>query len=116
MADKVDHILLFSGDGDFRRLVEALQRRGVRVTVISTIKAQPPMVADELRRQADNFIELYDLAPHIQRSAPSPRSGGAEAGGKDDPSSHRQTACPEGPHAGARTAGAGLPAGPRPHS
>ena len=68
MADKVDHILLFSGDGDFRRLVDAVQRKGVRVTVVSTIKAQPPMVADELRRQADNFIELMDLAPHIQRN------------------------------------------------
>ncbi|MEQ8967105.1 MAG: NYN domain-containing protein [Azospirillaceae bacterium] len=68
MADKADHILLFSGDGDFRRLVDAIQRRGVRVTVISTIKSQPPMIADELRRQADNFIELLDLAPHIQRN------------------------------------------------
>jgi len=70
MADKADHILLFSGDGDFRRLVEAIQRRGVRVTIVSTIKSQPPMVADELRRQADNFIELLDLAPHIQRTVP----------------------------------------------
>jgi uncharacterized LabA/DUF88 family protein len=68
MADRVDHILLFSGDGDFRRLVDAVQRKGVRVTVVSTIKAQPPMVADELRRQADNFIELMELAPHIQRN------------------------------------------------
>ena len=68
MADQVDHILLFSGDGDFRRLLEALQRKGVRTTVVSTIKSQPPMVADELRRQADNFIELMELAPHIQRS------------------------------------------------
>jgi uncharacterized LabA/DUF88 family protein len=71
MADKVDHILLFSGDGDFRRLAEAIQRKGVRVTIVSTIKAQPPMVADELRRQADNFIELLDLAPHVQRSSPT---------------------------------------------
>ena len=67
IADKVDHILLFTGDGDFKRLVEALQRRGVRVTVVSTIKAQPPMVSDDLRRLADNFIELQDLAPHIER-------------------------------------------------
>lgn len=67
IADKVDHILLFTGDGDFKRLVEALQRRGVRVTVVSTIKAQPPMVSDDLRRLADNFIELLDLAPHIER-------------------------------------------------
>lgn len=68
IADRVDHILLFSGDGDFRRLVEALQRRGVRLSVISTVKLQPPMVSDELRRMADNFIDLLDLAPHIQRA------------------------------------------------
>jgi len=67
LAERVDHIVLFSGDGDFRRLVEALQRKGVRVSVVSTVKAQPPMIADELRRQADNFIELADLAQHIQR-------------------------------------------------
>ena len=61
MAAHLDHVVLFSGDGDFRRLVEAVQRTGVRVTVVSTIRSQPPMVADELRRQADNFIELADL-------------------------------------------------------
>ncbi|MCA8906537.1 MAG: NYN domain-containing protein [Rhodospirillaceae bacterium] len=74
MAAHVDHILLFSGDGDFHRLVEAIQRRGVRMTVVSSIKAQPPMVADELRRQADNFIDLMDLAPHIQRQGVPPRA------------------------------------------
>lgn len=67
MAECVDHILLFSGDGDFRRLVEAVQRKGVRVTVVSTVRSQPPMVADELRRQADNFVELNDLSPAIAR-------------------------------------------------
>ncbi len=67
MADHLDHVVLFSGDGDFRRLVEAVQRRGVRVTVVSTLRSQPPMIADELRRQADNFIELQDLAPLIDR-------------------------------------------------
>jgi uncharacterized LabA/DUF88 family protein len=59
--------MLFSGDGDFRRLVEAVQRKGVRVTVVSTVRSQPPMVADELRRQADHFLELQDLAPAIAR-------------------------------------------------
>lgn len=68
MADQVDHIMIFSGDGDFRRLVEAVQRRGKRVSVVSTMRSSPPMVADELRRQADNFIELQDLAPHIARA------------------------------------------------
>ncbi len=67
MADKLDHIVLFSGDGDFRRLIDAVQRKGCRVSVVSTIKSQPPMVADELRRQADFFIELQDLRASIQR-------------------------------------------------
>ncbi|WP_119678752.1 LabA-like NYN domain-containing protein [Indioceanicola profundi] len=67
MAEHVDHIMIFSGDGDFRRLVEAVQRKGVRVTVVSTVRSVPPMVADELRRQADNFIELQDLSPQIMR-------------------------------------------------
>lgn len=67
MAEKLEHIVLFSGDGDFRRLVEAVQRKGVRVSVVSTVKSNPPMVADELRRQADNFIELNELGPLIAR-------------------------------------------------
>jgi uncharacterized LabA/DUF88 family protein len=67
MAEHLDHIVLFSGDGDFRRLVEAVQRKGLRVTVVSTVRSQPPMVADELRRQADHFMELQDLAPKIAR-------------------------------------------------
>lgn len=67
IADYVDHLVLFSGDGDFRRLVEAVQRRGKRVSVVSTVRSQPPMVADELRRQADDFLELQELAPLIAR-------------------------------------------------
>ena len=67
MAPHLDHVVLFSGDGDFRRLVEAIQRKGVRVTVVSTIRSAPPMVADELRRQADTFMELQDLASQIMR-------------------------------------------------
>ncbi len=69
MAEHIDHAVLFSGDGDFRRLVEAVQRRGVRVSVVSTCRSSPPVVADELRRQADHFIELQDLAPKIARRA-----------------------------------------------
>lgn len=67
LAEHVDQIVLFSGDGDFRSLVEALQRRGVRVTVVSTLSTQPPMVADDLRRQADVFIDLADLKPKVAR-------------------------------------------------
>ncbi|MBM3513284.1 MAG: NYN domain-containing protein [Alphaproteobacteria bacterium] len=74
MANHVNHIVLFSGDGDFRRLVEAVQRKGVRVSVVSTIRTQPPMVADELRRQADNFIDVTELQPMIAR-APNPNQG-----------------------------------------
>jgi len=67
MAAHLDHVVLFSGDGDFRRLVEAVQRRGVRVTVVSTVKSQPPMASDELRRQADAFVDLADLASIVAR-------------------------------------------------
>jgi uncharacterized LabA/DUF88 family protein len=73
LAGRIDEMVLFSGDGDFRSLVEAVQRRGVRVTVVSTISSQPPMVADELRRQADAFIDLKDLQAKIGRD-PSMRS------------------------------------------
>ncbi|MEX0921190.1 MAG: NYN domain-containing protein [Rhodovibrionaceae bacterium] len=67
MAERLDHIVLFSGDGDFRSLVDAVQRKAVRVTVISSIKSQPPMIADELRRQADTFIDLANLEQDITR-------------------------------------------------
>jgi len=67
MSTSLDHAVIFSGDGDFRRLVEAVQRKGLRVTVVSTMRSQPPMVADELRRQADQFVELQDLRTLIER-------------------------------------------------
>ena len=69
MSANIDHMVLFSGDGDFRSLVEAVQRKGVRVTVCSTIMTQPPMIADELRRQADEFVDLVHLAGRIGRDA-----------------------------------------------
>jgi uncharacterized LabA/DUF88 family protein len=78
LAPRVDHIVLFSGDGDFRPLVESLQRQGVRVSVVSTIRSQPPMIADELRRQADNFIELDELRDVIGRPPREPRPGERE--------------------------------------
>ncbi|WP_426412117.1 NYN domain-containing protein [Bradyrhizobium ganzhouense] len=74
LAEHVDQIMLFSGDGDFRSLVEAVQRRGVRVTVISTLASQPPMIADELRRQADIFVDLAELKPRVGRD-PAERPG-----------------------------------------
>ena len=61
LAPSIDHAVLFSGDGDFRRLVEAVQDKGVRVSVVSTLKSQPPQAADELRRAADQFVDLNDL-------------------------------------------------------
>jgi uncharacterized LabA/DUF88 family protein len=73
MAPHIDHAILFSGDSDFRRLVEAVQRRGVRVSVVSTIKTAPPMIADELRRQADQFVELSDIAADFTRRQTEPR-------------------------------------------
>ena len=67
LADSLDHIILFSGDGDFRSLVAVLQSRGKRVSVVSTLRTSPPMIADELRRQADQFIELYNREEDICR-------------------------------------------------
>ena len=78
LANYVDHIVLFSGDGNFRSLVEAMQRRGVRVTVVSTISSQPPMIADELRRQADVFTDLQELQSKLGRD-PSQRTAPREA-------------------------------------
>src|ERR1700720_3963360 len=76
LADRVDHIVLFSGDGAFRSLVQSGRRRGVRVTVVSTISSQPPMLADELRRQADVFTDLRHLQSKLGRDPserPAPR-------------------------------------------
>ena len=72
LAEHVDQMVLFSGDGDFRSLVEAVQRRGVHVTVVSSMSSQPPMIADELRRQADVFTDLVELKSKISRD-PSER-------------------------------------------
>ncbi len=73
MAEYIDHVVLFSGDGDFRSLVEAVQRRGRKVSVISTLSTQPPMIADELRRQADHFVDLATMQQKIGRD-PSERA------------------------------------------
>ncbi len=79
MSEHLDQIVLFSGDGDFRSLVAAVQRRGVSVTVVSTVTCHPPMIADDLRRQADVFIDLADLQSKVgrdpaERAAPRGRA------------------------------------------
>ncbi|MEE9380860.1 MAG: NYN domain-containing protein [Hyphomonadaceae bacterium] len=66
-AKHVDHVVLFSGDGDFRRLVEEVKAMGVRVSVISTVKGGSPMISDDLRREADAFIDLDELSELIAR-------------------------------------------------
>jgi len=68
LAPHLDHIILFSGNGDFKRAIEAVQAKGVRVSVVSTIKSQPPMASDELRRQADRFFDLAELEKEIGRT------------------------------------------------
>jgi uncharacterized LabA/DUF88 family protein len=78
LADKADHIILFSGEQSFSSLVAALQQLGKRVTVISTIETQPAMVADELRRQADHFIDIDSLQAQIARQGRTPRPAGFE--------------------------------------
>jgi uncharacterized LabA/DUF88 family protein len=83
LSPKLDHAILFSGDSDFRRLVEAVQRKGVRVSVISTIKTSPPMIADELRRQADQFVELAEIAVDFSRK-PQEGRGRLVSSARDD--------------------------------
>jgi len=68
LSDRLDHIVLFSGDGGFRRAIEAIQRRGPRVTVVSTLRTNPPLAADEIRRQADSFVDLTELRSEIERA------------------------------------------------
>ncbi len=84
ISPNVDHIMLFSGDGNFKRLIEAVQRKGVRVTVVSTIKTNPPMISDELRRQADHFLELDLLADYIVREH-NPQSNDDDDDGFEQP-------------------------------
>ena len=92
MADRIDHFVLFSGDGDFRSLVEAVQRKGSKVSVVSTLLSQPPMIADELRRQADHFVDLAsfqqkvgrDPAERPQRQQERERAAGFEDDFEDD--------------------------------
>ena len=107
IAATIDHMVLFSGDGDFRSLVEAVQRRGVRVTVVSTISTQPPMVADELRRQADIFLDIVELQPKIGRD-PAERAAreAREPRGEREPRQHtpqflQRSAAPQRAGAGA---------------
>jgi uncharacterized LabA/DUF88 family protein len=73
LAPRLDHVAIFAGDGDLRRMVEAAQHQGLRVSVLSTIRTQPAMISDDLRRQADQFIDLADLAPDITRRQVEPR-------------------------------------------
>ena len=67
LARHIDHLILFTGDGEMRALIEAVQRRGVRVTVVSSLKTSPPMVSDDLRRQADSFVDFADLKEAVER-------------------------------------------------
>ena len=89
LSEQLDHVVIFTGDGDFRALVQALQERGKRVSIVSTLQTQPPMVADELRRQADQFIDIADLEQLIcrdqgmQRQVPSRQARGGRGLGPE---------------------------------
>jgi len=67
MAPHYDHMFLFSGDGDFTAMVAALQRKGKKVTVVSTLTTPTPMIADDLRRQADYFLDVVDRVKNVGR-------------------------------------------------
>lgn len=84
LAPRLDHIVVFTGNGDFKRAIEAVQAMGVRVTIVSTIKCQPPMASDELRRQADRFFDLADLEKEIGRTGGPARKPKPAADDLDD--------------------------------
>ena len=86
LAEHADHFVIFSGDGDFRSLVAALQRRGRKVTIISTMTTSPPMIADDLRRQADHFVDLSTLRAEAGRELAErpPRRVDQQAAMEDD--------------------------------
>ena len=96
LAEYVDHYVIFSGDGDFRTLVEALQRRGRKVSIVSTMASQPPMISDDLRRQADHFIDLMSLKAELGRDPserpvrrPEPVADEVDLRGRPDASTSR---------------------------
>jgi uncharacterized LabA/DUF88 family protein len=110
LADKIDHMVLFSGDGDFRSLVAAVQRRGVRVTVVSTISTQPPMIADELRRQCDVFLDIVELQSKVGRDINdrTPREPRGDAPhGRGEPRQHMPQFVQRGPSSAPSRAPAG---------
>ncbi|GAB6853703.1 NYN domain-containing protein [Asaia astilbis] len=74
LSDRIDHAIIFSGDADLRRAVEAIQRRGVRVVAISSLRSSPPLIGDDLRRQVDLFVELGDIASEFTRRQGDPVS------------------------------------------
>jgi len=84
MADRLDHVVIFSGNGDFKAAIEAIQHRGVRVSVVSTVKSSPPMASDELRRQADRFIDLVDIENVIGRDGGQNRKSREQSTYDDD--------------------------------
>lgn len=93
LAENLDHVVIFSGDGDFRSLVSVLQQMGKRVSVVSTLQTQPPMVADELRRQADQFVDLADLEQVVARDQASrPVRDGRSIGARNSDYGSRETA------------------------
>jgi len=67
IASSIQRLVLVPGDDDFTALADALQRKGIRFSVLSTMKGEKPMVSNQLRRSADEFLEMADLLPRIGR-------------------------------------------------
>lgn len=74
ISENLDHIVVFSDDGDFRYAIEKLQERGKRVTVVSSEGS----IANELKRQADTYVDLEELHPFIESSHEPTRQQVAE--------------------------------------
>lgn len=78
LSNVITDLILFSGDGDFRAMVEKLQDVGVRVTVISYHSTDTRnMTSNDLRKAVHEFINLPLLRSEFEMTggatAPSPR-------------------------------------------
>jgi len=61
MSDRLDIVVLLSGDGDFKRVVELVESKGVRVEVCAFAQS----TASELRAVADYYIDLGSILQYV---------------------------------------------------
>lgn len=79
IAPAIEQAIIFSGNGDFTPLIEALKRRGIHTTVASTVRSEQSYCSDDLRRAADAFIDLDDIRSAISREPRNEKANSIES-------------------------------------